>query len=143
MLGQSEFLSHSISVLISIFMIFILVTTMNTIKNDYNDFSAKSQINQICNTVKSSIEKIYWPDGQANNTLLGSINLNLPERIATNNYKIMFSNSIINVTTYDGKIKANCTAGFDIIYNGTSSGGRTQIRWYNINNTNVITIGEI
>lgn len=141
--GQSEFLSHSLTVAISIFMIFILVTTMNTIKNDYDDFSSKSQVKQICNIIKSSVEKIYWPENyNANNTLLGSFTVNIPEKAAAKNYKISFSNITINVTTSDG-ISSNCTPGFDIIYNGTSTGGLTKINWYKINNTDVITLSEL
>lgn len=143
MRGQSSILMHSLFLIISIFMLLIVVTSMNNIKNDYDNFSINSQINHICNIVETSIEKIYSKGNYiSNDTLFGSVVLNLPDKIASSNYKISFINSDILVKTLDGKYNVTCEAGFNITYNGTST-GRTKIIFSTVNNTDVISMVKI
>jgi hypothetical protein len=134
-------------ILFSIFLILIVVTTLNTLKTDYEDFVAKNEMLQVCAMIKSSVEKLYWPQSYIpqTNTVMGSITINLPREIARVEYNARFSNRTLVVTTIEQpKVNDTCEMGFDISFSGRTSGGRTKIKWTRYSNgTDMITMENV
>lgn len=137
MKGQSPLISHTMMILFSIFLVLVIVTTLNSIRTEYEDFVAKNEILQVCALVKSSVEKLYWPQSYIpqTDTVMGSITMNLPKEIARVEYNARFSNRTLKVETIEQpKVNDTCEMGFDITFSGRTSGGRTRIKWTRYSN---------
>ena len=129
--GQNPLLSHALIIMFSILLLIVVVHAMNAIKNDYQDFVGKIESQQVCGMIKNSIEKIYSPSDytvQTNETM-GKIFVELPERIADSRYRASFVNDSVRVEMLDFPVNETCKAGFNISLSGTTSGGRTEMRF--------------
>ena len=126
MKGQSFVLTHAMFVGFSIFFVLVIVMMFSSLKDDYQDFIAKNEMNQVCLSIKSSVEKIYLLSSYsiATNTTVGKIRIVLPDRIADMTYRINFSgNSAFIQTT---KLNESCVIGFSGL-TGYTSGGATDV----------------
>ena len=135
--GQSPLVSHSIIVGFSVFLVLAVVFTLNTLRADYQDFVGKGEIEQVCDLIRGGIEKIYNPSDYISltNTTIGRIKILFPDRLADNSYRIRFANSSATIETISQPvINKTCIIGFDLIYNGSTSGGETEIVWTRFSN---------
>jgi len=140
--GQSTIVSHSLIVMFAVIFLLIIITTMNSIKEDYSNFVLNITAKEICSLVKSSSEKIYQPVSSSINSNkteeMGYVTVNLPSKIGSKNYKISFANETIQIKTSDNQF--TCKVGLNTTFSGTSSGGLTKIVWNYGNGTNEIQI---
>jgi hypothetical protein len=125
--GQSFLFSHSILVGFGVILIFIVMVAFTNLHNDFQNFVAKNELQQACIIVQGGIEKIYLESGYRSPTegIYGTIDVNLPDRIAGMPYSVYFVNSTIRSDA--GEFSYACGAGFNARYQGSSSGGITQI----------------
>ena len=126
--GQSAFVTHAILLGFVIFLIFIIVNTFLTLREEFQDFTAKSELEQVCFILRSGIEKLvpdtdYRP--QTNTT--SKIDINLPEKMAGTSYVANFENRSINIFTLSPRFNSTCRIGFNVTYVGFTSGGLTEI----------------
>lgn len=145
--GQAPLLSHTITIAFSIVLIIMVVTTLNIVKADYQNFIGREEILQTCLAVKSAIEQIYWPsEYQPNNNItMGSIEIDLPKRIADVNYRMRFQNNTLEIEAiHTLDLNQTCKIGFNASFIGSSNGGKTRITWTRYtNNTNVIEMSKV
>ncbi len=145
--GQVPFLSHTMMVAFSVVLIVLIVTTLNSVKIDYQEFVGKEEIIQVCVSIKSAIEKIYVPTGYTSltNETMGSIVIDLPERIADVNYRMKFVNKTLMIETLaEPTLNQSCTIGFNASFEGSSRGGRTRLSWIRYTNiTDVIQMAKV
>ena len=145
--GQAPLLSHTITIAFSVILIIAIVTTLNIIKADYQNFVGKEEILQVCLTVKSAVEQIYWPTTyQLNdNITLGSVSVDLPDRIADLNYRMRFQNNSLQIETIQLlEINQTCKIGFNASFSGSSNGGKTKFIWTRYTNgTDIITMSRV
>ena len=130
--AQSPLVSHAMLTIFGVVLILSVVVTMSHIKNDYQEFVGDAEAKEVCSLLKSGIQEIYNPSDYQiqTNTNLGEIILNLPERIGDSNYRCRFVNSTAVIETFGSlNINRSCEIGFNALYNGTSSGGRTKVIW--------------
>lgn len=139
-LGQDPMLSHSITVAFSVILIIVVVGSLSTLKQDYQEFIGRTEISQVCGIVKSSVEKIYFQDGYAspNNFTKGKAYLELPEKIADLNYRMRFIGNNLSIETLGLSLNDTCKMGFNATYKGSSNGGRTLINYTRYDNGNEI-----
>ena len=130
-------MSHTFAIAFTIVIILLVVISFNNIKDDYKDFALKNQISGVCYTIKSAIEKIYWPFDYESNGTFGRIIVNLPERIWDRNYRARFLDSSLLI---ESEINSTCHIGFNITYAGSTSGGRTEIEWARSGTADKITM---
>ena len=144
--GQSPLVSHSIIVGFSLVLLIIIVISLGSIKSDYQQFVAKEEINQVCGLIRGGIEKIYNPSTYTSPTdsLMGSIRIDLPDRLADNVYRVSFGSSSYIETLTQPAVNKTCNIGFPVVYNGSTTGGETEISWVRqANGTDVITMRAI
>lgn len=127
--GQNPLLSHTIAIGFSLFLIVLVITTLNSLRDNYQDFIGKNEISQVCSILKGSVEKIYVDDGYTSpvNTTKGRIVAALPQRIADLNYRVRLINNSFFVETSGPRINATCRIGFNLTYNGSTNGGMTEL----------------
>jgi len=144
--GISPFLSHSIIVAFSAFLIFVVISTMTSITNEYRSYFSDNEINQFCFTIRSGIEKIYSTQAYLSqtNTTYGDIIIDLPEKITDMNYRARFSGSNLTITAVNGQKTVTCFTGYDINFTGSTTGGLTRIiyRYYS-NGTRAIEMSKL
>jgi hypothetical protein len=137
--GQSPLLSHTLVVGFSVFLVLAVVTTLNVLKSDYQDFIAKGEIEQVCALIRNGIDSIYNPDDYISptDTTMGRITILLPDKLAGNVYRIRLVNSSSYIETVSQPaINRTCRLGFPAVYNGSTSGGETEITWTRYSNGN-------
>lgn len=135
--GQSPLVSHTIMIAFSLTLLLVVVTTLSSIRNDYQEFVAKHEIREVCAIVKSGIEKMYYPESynSTSNTTKGKIILDLPARIGDMNYRARFANTSLLLETFgENKVNDTCKIGFNLSYYGSTGGGRTEIQWIRYSN---------
>lgn len=133
--GQSILLTHAILISFAIFLVFAVFTTLTTLRTDFEDFVADKEVQQTCLLVKGAIEKIYVPTDyrSPDNTTTGKIVVQMPERIAGTAYRLGFINASVEIDARPF-FNTTCKAGFAAVYNGSSSGGRTQLKYVRYSN---------
>ncbi len=131
-LGQSPVLSHTLLIGFSVLLIMIIVTSMSSIKDEYQDFIGRSEITQVCAIVKGNVESIFWKENYISpmNETKGTATMRLPERIADMNYRAYFSGTTLFVETFGRvNITDTCVPGFNATYTGSTSGGITRLNF--------------
>ncbi len=144
--GQSVLLSHAILVGFSIFLIYAVTTTFVSLRDDYQEFIGGNEIKQLCFVMNGAIEKIYnQPEGNLSTyTLLGSLEVRMPEKIVDVNYRAKFINRSILIESIGDIFNDTCTVGYEANYNGSTVGGLTRLSYYRASNgTNVIEMVRI
>ncbi|MFH0832700.1 MAG: hypothetical protein V1900_03215 [Candidatus Aenigmatarchaeota archaeon] len=144
--GQNPLLSQTLMVAFSLVLLLAVVTTLNSVRNDYQDFVGRHEIRQVCAIVKSGVEKIYSPGdyNSSTNATMGKILLDLPTRIGDMNYRAKFANtSLLIETTGSNRINDTCKIGFNISYSGSTVGGRTEMSWIRYTNESRIEMRKI
>lgn len=124
--GQSFVVTHALFVGFSVVFVLVIVVTLNALKDDYQEFIAKNEMQEVCFSVRSGIEKIYLVSSYspATNTTLGRIRLALPEKIAGLGYRINFSGSSALINAQ--KFNDSCVVGFSNAI-GYTTGGDTDL----------------
>jgi len=141
--GQSPLISHTTMLIFTVILVAIVIASLNVIKDNYQLSHGMEEIKQICNIVRGGIEKIYLPESYISPTdsRLGEITLDLPNHVLDLNYKMKFVNDSLYIETEI--MNLTCKLGFDVSYNGSSS-GRTKITWIRLSNgTDVINMERI
>jgi hypothetical protein len=133
--GQAPLISHTFAIAFTIAIVMLIVISSNNIRNDYEAFAMQGQINILCITVKSAIEKIYWPFDREADGVFGRITIDLPEKIGENNYRARFYNNSLLI---ESDINSTCYIGFNA--SGSTSGGRTEITWTRTGNEDKIVM---
>lgn len=127
--GQNPLLSHTIAIGFSLLLILVVVTTLSSLRDNYQDFIGKNEIIQVCSLLKSSVEKVFVEDNYVSpsNTTKGRVVVSLPNRIADMNYRVRVINSTFFIETSGAKINDTCRPGFNLSYNGSTTGGLTEL----------------
>ena len=128
-------------------VILIIITTLNSLRVDYQEFIGGYEIQEVCAVVKGGIEKIYRIENYVSqtNTTMGEIILELPKRIANVNYQARFVNSSLEIKTIgEPFLNDTCSIGFDVNLNGRTTGSTTRIKWTRYaNGTDVIEMRRL
>jgi len=144
--GISPFVSHTIVVAFSAFLILIVVTTMTSVTDEYRNYFADSEIGQFCFTLRSGIEKIYSThdyDSQTNTTY-GEVFIDLPEKLTDMNYRASFVGGNITIKSLHSNRNATCGTGYDINFTGSTTGGLTKMEYkYYTDGTRKIEISRV
>lgn len=127
--GQNPLLSHTIAIGFSLVLILLVMTTLTSLRDNYQDFIGKNEISQVCSILKDSIGKIFVDDAYTSptNTTKGRIVVALPRRIADLNYRVRLLNNSFFIETFGTRINDTCKAGFNLTYNGSTTGGLTEL----------------
>ncbi|MEK6888411.1 MAG: hypothetical protein AABX14_05705 [Candidatus Aenigmatarchaeota archaeon] len=144
--GQAELVSHAILVGFSMFLVFVIITTFTDVKKDYQTFVGGSEIQEMCFVMRGAIEKIYNPTDYnlSTNTLMGSMQTRLPDRITDIRYRATFFNKSIIIESFGAEFNNTCKIGFDANYNGSASGGLTRFSYTKFTNgTGVIEMVKL
>ncbi len=137
--GQSPLITHAIMVGFSVFLVYAVISTLTSIKTDYQEIVGGSEISGVCFIIKSGIDKVYAPDSyNTSATNLGSIEISLPDRITDLKYEANFFNRSMLIKSSLPAFNQTCKIGYNVAYNGSTSGGLTRISY--IKNTTSETI---
>lgn len=145
MKGQSILLSHAILVGFSIFLVYAVSTTFVTLKNDYQHVIGGNEVDQLCFVIRGAVDKMQ-PDTNYNftaDTVLGSMDINFPERIAASNYRIKFANQSAVIDSLDNKFNQTCRMTANAVYTGQTSGGLTRITYTRTPGGDLVTLERI
>mgnify|MGYP001601137489 CR=1 FL=1 len=133
--GQSSLLTHSILISFAIFLVLIVLSTMTTLRTDFEDFVSDKELQQSCILVSSAVEKIYVSTGyrSPSNFTAGVTLIRMPQKIANTAYRLVFENSSL---TIDARpfFNTTCRIGFNLSYSGSSTGGLTQLKYVRYGN---------
>ncbi len=142
---MSSIIGHTIAFSLSISLIIALVAALSSIQNDYREFTVNHEIGKVCAIVKNGIEKIYWPGSYATpaNTTMGTIMVDLPDKIGGVTYRTRFENSTLKIETNQFRINRTCEMGFDANITGRTNGGKTMIVWSVLDNENKLSVNEV
>jgi hypothetical protein len=142
MKGQSILITHAILIAFSIFLIFVVVSTFVKLRDDFQDFTAESEINQLCFIVRNGVEKIipFYDYRSPTNSTQAVLDLNLPVRLAGLPYRMNFVGKAVNIETLTGFFNTTCKVGFNVTYRGFTAGGRTLLT-YTYNGTDNVEVG--
>jgi hypothetical protein len=145
--GISPILNQSIMISVSIMVIILVITIVNRVSTDYKEFVGRNEIKEVCYIIRAGIEYEYWPGeySSASNTTYGKILVNLPEKIAGLPYRAEFVNTSLELKM-EGDLKLNytCSLNFPVSYNGSSTGGLTELKWIQYDNgTDLINMRRV
>lgn len=130
MKGQNPLLSHTLIVGFSAILILVVVTSMNLIRNDLQDFIGNQEAVQVCSIVRGGTEIIVNEEDyiSVTNTTKGRITLKLPKKIADLNYRATFSELTLTIQT-SGQVDITkiCEMGVNATYSGFTRGGLTEL----------------
>jgi hypothetical protein len=133
--GQTVLLTHAILISFAVTLVFIVFTTLTTLRTDFEGFVSQKEIQQGCILVKGAVEKIYISTDYRppTNTTAGTIVVQMPEKIAGSSYRLRFEN---NSAVIDAQPAFNttCKIGLNLSYSGSSSGGMTEIKYVRYSN---------
>jgi hypothetical protein len=126
--GQSILITHAILVGFTIFLLLVVMNTFMTLREDFQNFAAHSEIDQVCMIIKSGIEKLFLGEEYRSQTNTTSrIDLNLPEKLVDTSYRASFVNKSIDIATLSPRYNSTCRIGLDMQYSGFTTGGSTEI----------------
>jgi len=142
--GQAILLNHAIMVGFSIFMVYVVFTTLAAIKTDYQEHVGGNEVKELCFVMRGAIDKVYSPADYnvSTNVSLGQMEVRLPERITDIKYSSRFFNKsiLIESTAFND----TCKIGYSANYNGSTSGGLTRFSYSKYSNgTDVIEMTKI
>ncbi|MBI2578163.1 MAG: hypothetical protein HYW26_00475 [Candidatus Aenigmarchaeota archaeon] len=135
--GQSQLVMHAFAVAFSLIMIWIIVSTMNSLIDENKKFVGKKEILQTCDIMKTSVEKLMIPREYVSrtNTTLGRIIVSMPEKIGGLKYRTRFANDTLLVETLGTPyINDTCVMGFNATFRGGTSGGKSEISYVRYDN---------
>lgn len=146
--GQSILLSHAILVGLSVMLVFVIATTMNNLRSEYQDFITEASVDQLCLLLKNGVEKVYRTVdyNSSSNTTYGTLYITFPDRLADKNYRLSFIdvNKTASVESGDNSFNTTCKIGLNASYGGFTTGGRTRIDFvYYTNGTRRIGVAKI
>ncbi len=128
--AQSSLVAHTILVAFSMILIIVILNSLSSIKEEYQDFIGSIEIKEVCHRISSAIDKIYdepsyW---SLTNESMCSIDLALPDRVANINYLVDFNGSDVYVrTTEKPLLNYTCATGYNLTFSGSTTGGMTKI----------------
>jgi len=132
MQGQSTIVTHSLLVLFATIFLIIVVGTLNQLRNTYEEFVLDLTAKHLCELVRSTIEDMYSPTPSNMRALvnesMGKISLRLPDKVGGMKYKILLLEREIKVIVSDRE-KASCSIALDVILEGKSAGGDSNLEW--------------
>lgn len=146
MKGASTFLTSIIFIGFSLFLILVVVNIVNSLTDEYRNYITDGELEQLCFTIRSAIEKIYGTTDYMSqtNTTYGKIILNLPEKVGGARYLAQFSGTNIFIEALNGEKKLKCRTGFNLTYSGSTTGGLTEIKYmYYTNGTKTIFMSKL
>ncbi len=130
--GQAILVSHAILVGISVALVLVVVHSMNSIREDYQEFVATNEIEQACFIIRNAAENVY-SEGKylsPTNTTYGSIRIVLPERLADLKYRTTLANRSVYLDVFGSSgINSSCKIGLNVSYTGFTTGGVTEIKY--------------
>ena len=143
--GQAPLLTHAIMVGFSIFLVYAVISTLTSIKTDYQKLVGDSEVSELCFIMKSAVDKVYVPDNyNTPTTSLGSVDISLPDRITDLKYEANFFNRSILIKSSLPAFNQTCKIGYNVAYNGSTSGGMTRISYIKqTNGTEVIEMVKL
>ena len=126
MKGQSFVITHALFIGFSITFVLVAMVTLNALKEDYQEFIVKNEMKEVCLTIKTAIEKVYFIPSYKplTNTTIGKIRISFPDRLADLTYRINFSGGTANLDAV--KFNETCVIGFNNTI-GYTTGGETEI----------------
>ena len=142
--GQAILLNHAIMVGFSIFMVYVVFTTLAAIKTDYQEHVGGNEIRELCFVMRGAIDKVYNPTDYNvfTNVSLGQMEVRLPERVTDIKYNARFFNKSILIES--AAFNDTCSVGYNANYNGSTSGGLTRFSYSKYSNgTSVIEMTKI
>ena len=127
---KAQALTQALVTGFGVVILILLIVILNNNAVHYKEFVAKSQLENVCIIVKSAITNIQ-PVSDYHSitpTVLGSVNIDLPEKIGNTNYRLLFIGNNITIELLDEpKLKYSCSTGFDLVFVGSSNGGKTSL----------------
>ena len=144
--GQAILLNHAIMVGFTVFLIYVVVTTFASIRGDYQKYVGGNEIKELCFVMRGAIDKVYAPldYNVSSNVSLGRIEVRLPERITDIKYQTKFFNKTILIESGRSIFNETCKIGYNVNYNGSTSGGLTRFSYSKYTNgTSVIEMTKI
>jgi len=135
MKAQSVILTHTLLIAISVALIFVVVLTFTNMRSSYQDATISDGLSRVCLSMKAGMEKIYSDTGflPQNDTLLGSVDLLLPDSISDIKYRTYFLDGTLYASSLDGRSES-CKIGLDAMYMGSTGGGDTRIDFMQMGN---------
>lgn len=144
--GQAPIISHAIIVGFTIFLVYVVITTFTSLRDDYQKFVGGLEVKELCFVMKGSVEKVYTPADYnlSVNALLGQVEVRLPDRLTDLKYNAKFFNRTILIESPGAEFNDTCKVGFMASYNGSTSGGLTRFSYIRLTNgTNVIEMVKV
>jgi hypothetical protein len=134
--AQSVLIGHSVAISMTIILVIVVVISLNNVRNQYQKFVGENEIDQICLSVKGTVEEIYYQKNYTSptNTTVARVRLELPSKVADKKYSARFFNNSVLVYSDDIRFNRTCKIGFSATFIGTSDGGPTYITWYRFGN---------
>lgn len=129
MKGQTVLTSHGISIALTIVLVVVIITSFNSIREEYENFVVKEEMDQTCLIVKTAIHQIFYPTDYYVAGTNSKMHLFLPEKIGELNYRGKFSGNIFLISSMGKNITKNCKMEFIANYSGFTSGGKTKLTW--------------
>lgn len=111
-------------------ILILLIVIINKNSIEYKHFVASSQLESTCLLIRSAIGEIQPLSGYSSvtETMLGSVVIDLPEKIGNSPYRTGFIDKNITIETLDEpKIYYSCSSGFNLKLLGASNGGPTEL----------------
>ncbi|MBI5061178.1 MAG: hypothetical protein HZB67_02590 [Candidatus Aenigmarchaeota archaeon] len=129
--AQSPIVSHTIAIGMTAVLVMVILSSFTNITGKYQKFVAEYEIEQVCFSIRSNVERIYGPENYTlqENTTLSSIRIELPKKIADKKYHSRFFNNSVEVLIPELGMNVTCKIGFPARFNGSSDGGVTKIYW--------------
>lgn len=128
---------HAFAVAFSLMLVWIIITTMNTLVDQHREFVGKKEIVQVCDIMKTSVEKIMIPQDYVSrtNTTLGRLFVAMPEKVGGLKYRTRFSGDQLVIETLGTPfVNDTCVLGFNATFRGGTPGGRTEIIYFRYSN---------
>ncbi len=113
-----------------VIILILLIVIINSNSVSYKQFVSASQLESTCLMIRAAVEDIQSVSDyrSATQTILGSVALNLPEKIGSSVYRAGFRENNITIETLEEPImKYSCSSGFNVTMIGASNGGLTEI----------------
>lgn len=141
--AHGQTLTYVIVIGFGVFLLVVVITVISSVNTDYQEFIAKREIEELCLSINSAVDKIYSESNYAENAVLGEVVVDLPKKIADVSYRVFFSGRNITVEMLDGpKLAHQCATLFNLTYAGETNGGRTRIIFESISGEKTITMAR-
>ena len=142
--GQAALISHAIIVGFSVFLVYAVMTTFTSIRDDYQTFVGGEEVKQLCFVLRGAVDKVYNPVDYVTSvdTTMSAFEARLPDRITDIKFSASFANKSIVVKGTN--FNETCKVGYDAGYNGSTSGGLTRFSYVrNANGTDTIEMVKL